>query len=493
MNTRRLALFRCDASASIGAGHVSRCLALAEALAEAGWRVAFVVSRETVPTVPALAKSGYAMRVLEENESDVAALGAVAAGGADLLIVDHYGRDAAFEKACRAFARKVLVFDDMTGRDHDCDVLVDAAACSAGPYIAHVPASAKVLTGAAYALTRKSFAAARAGALARRDGRAVREILVSCGATDPANATAIVLDVLGDVAADVPVTVVLSSKAAHIGAIRKRVCGKVRLALDVDNMAELMTHADLAVGAPGTTAFERAVLGLPSILITLANNQRGVALAMTEAGAAVDAGALDSEVVPRLHELVKSLLLDDAARTHLAQAASDLVDGRGATRIMIESLDAVTAKDNARIGLRLAEAGDEDWLLDLQRQPCTRRHFRNPAMPSAEEHHQWMERTLSDPSRLLLIVEANGERAGMVRLDRLPDHEGVARHEISIAVDPICGRRGVGTAALALTRCLIPAAVFEAEIMPENLGSQRAFARAGFRRVGDNLYRNEPS
>jgi UDP-2,4-diacetamido-2,4,6-trideoxy-beta-L-altropyranose hydrolase len=488
-----LALFRCDASPGIGAGHVSRCLTLAEAFADAGWRIGFVVARETVPTVPAIADSGHAVRVLDGDDQDVAVLREQAANGADLLVADHYGRDAGFETACRPFVRNILVFDDMTGRDHDCDILVDAAAPSPQPYIDHVPARARVLNGVSFALTRKSFLAARPRALARRDGRAVERILVTCGATDPANATAIVLDTLADAAPDIPVTVVLSSQAAHIDALRKRLRGNVRLVLDADDMAALMTDADLAIGAPGATAYERAVLGLPSIMITLADNQRGVAQAITRAGAAIDAGMCDQGLAPRLRQLVTSLLADGPARKNLAQASSRLIDGRGALRIMLECLGAAPAKDGGRVRLRLAEPDDENWLLDLQRQPDTRRHFRNPAIPSAEEHHQWMERILADESRLLLIVEVDGARSGMVRLDRLADRDGRARYEVSIAVDRNCGKRGVGSAALALTRRLLPAAVFEAEIMVENAASQSVFARAGFNPVGDNRYRNEPS
>jgi UDP-2,4-diacetamido-2,4,6-trideoxy-beta-L-altropyranose hydrolase len=328
-----LALLRCDASPTIGAGHVTRCMALAEALTEAGWRVGFAIGRETMPTVPALAASGFKVDVLADTDHEPDALREKASGQADLLVVDHYQRDVAFEKACRPFARQILVLDDATGRDHDCDVLVDAAAISAEFYAWHVPAHTRVLTGPAYALMRQSFVVHRETALARRDGRPVKELLVSCGATDPANATVAVLDSLDDVADDVVVTVVMSSRALHVDVVRKRLRGNARLLLDAENMAELMTNADLAIGAPGTTTYERAVLGLPSILVTLADNQRGIARQMAGAGAAVDAGTLDNGFVPRLRRLVKNTLKDGGARIRLAQAASALVDGRGAARI----------------------------------------------------------------------------------------------------------------------------------------------------------------
>ena len=99
-------------------------------------------------------------------------------------------------------------------------------------------------------------------------------------------------------------------------------------------MADLMTNTDAAIGAPGASTYERAVLGLPSVLVTIADNQRGIARLMEEAGAAVDGGALDDRFALRLRRVVERLLADGGARTRLAQAASALVDGRGATMIL---------------------------------------------------------------------------------------------------------------------------------------------------------------
>ena len=183
----------------------------------------------------------------------------------------------------------------------------------------------------------------------------------------------------------------LSSRAPHVDVVRKRLHGKARLLTDVPDMAELMTSADLAIGASGSTAYERAVVGLPSILVTIADNQRGIARQMTEGGAALDGGTLDRGLVARLRALVESLLSDPGLRRRLAQAASALVDGRGALRIALAILDDETAKNGAQVRLRLAQIEDENWLLDLQRQPQTRRYSRNPAVPSAEEHHSWIQ------------------------------------------------------------------------------------------------------
>ena len=469
-----------------------RCLALAEALAECGWRIRFVVGNETVPTVPALAARKFDVRVIHDTKDEPEVLRGEIAGRAGLLVIDHYQRDATFERACRNVAEKILVLDDATGRNHDCDFLVDAAAMNADVYSEHVPASARVMTGPAYALLRSSFFARRDAALARRDGRPVREILVSCGATDPDNVTGLVLDGLEDFTAEIPVKVVLSSRAPHINAVRKRMHGKVRLLVDVVDMAGLMTNADIAIGAAGSTAYERAVLGLPSILVTTAENQREIARLMVDSEAAIDGGAVDSGLSQRLREFTAALLKDDAARRNLATAAATLVDGRGALRIALAMLDDEPAKNGTRVALHLASANDEQWLLKIQQHPQTRHYFRNAAAPTAEEHHSWMQRVLSDPKRLLLVIAANGKPVGSVRLDRLSDEDSSVRYEVSIAIEPECQGAGFGTAALRLVRALMPGAVLDATVFPDNKPSYALFTAAGFAAVSGDVYRSIP-
>ena len=484
---RPLALFRCDASAQIGAGHVSRCLSLAEALSEAGWTVRFAVSAETPQTVPEIGKLGFPLHILGTGD-EIGAMRGEAGEAADLLVIDHYERDATFEKACRGFAHKILVFDDMTGRTHDCDVLLDAAASSAEAYRALVPPHASVLSGPDYAVVRRVFREARADALARRDGRPVQNILVSCGATDPANVTAAALDALA-AWPDMAVTAVLSSKAPHLQSIRAALRPNVTLKTDVDNMAELMSLADVAIGTAGASAYERAVLGLPAILVTVADNQRGIAQITIAAGAAADAGGLVGHVCARIGAQLQRLIENALARIEIAQASSALVDGRGAIRVMLELLEASPMRDGSVVRLREATMQDMDWLLQLQRQPETRRHARNPAAPSPDEHRRWLVATLIDPARLLLIVETEAGMAGMIRLDA---RDGKGRYEVSIAVDSVHHGRGVATAALGLIRRLMPGAMFDAEILPSNAASLRLFGGAGYVPVGDGVFRSAP-
>jgi UDP-2,4-diacetamido-2,4,6-trideoxy-beta-L-altropyranose hydrolase len=329
-----VAVFRCDASPTIGAGHVGRCLAFAEALSDAGWRVAFAVGPDTITTMPVIASGVFSVLELGgEKAAEPPALRQSYPGGVDLLVVDHYDRDIHFEKPCRSWARRILVMEDGTDRQHDCDVLVDAAACNQATYAGRVPTRACLLLGPAYALIRRSFLNRRPTALLRRDGRPVKRILLSFGATDPSNTTSAVLDALDFFVDNFAITVGMSSRAPHIDGVRRRMQGRCHLALDAD-MAELIAESDLAVGAAGASAFERAVLGLPSILLTLADNQLGISRILTQFGAAIDCQQIGSDFSTRLGDSVASLVADGRKRMEIAERASRLVDGRGASRIV---------------------------------------------------------------------------------------------------------------------------------------------------------------
>lgn len=333
--TTPLIVFRCDASPLLGAGHVARCTALAESLREQGWRIVFVTGPETLSSFPQLSEMGFEVKILDQARlHDPAAIHAVLGQRADFAVIDHYDYDAGYERRCRAWCDRVVVFDDGTGRRHDCDVLIDSAVENgAASYASFVPPNTELLTGPEFALLRRQFLECRERALARRDSGAVNRILVSYGASDPVDATSVTLAGIRDLATSLQVTVAISSKAPHLERVRSNLGPGMRLQLDVTNMAELMTESDIAIGAGGATAYERAVLGLPAIVVAIVENQRGVCGTMVKAGAALDGGELDDGLPARIPDLLRRLVHDGSFRLKMSQAASALIDGRGALRI----------------------------------------------------------------------------------------------------------------------------------------------------------------
>lgn len=330
-----MAVFRVDASVAVGGGHARRCLVLAKALLDGGWSVRFASAPETVDTVPALRGSGVDMMTLGATAEPAATMRATAPDGCDLLVVDHYGLDRAFESPLRPWARRIAVIDDLADRPHDCDILVDQTpGRAAADYRGLVPSDCAVLVGPDYALLDARFAAARA--MARRRDGTVRRVLVNHGATDPTGATLAVLQALRAADLGVPVDIVAGAANPHRAAIQAAAAqlapaGTVHV--DVDDMAALIGVADFAIGAGGVSALERCCLGVPSVIVILADNQRGNAEELARAGAAVCVEEAALHRIEGLAALIGALGRDPARLERMSAAATRIVDGAGAVRV----------------------------------------------------------------------------------------------------------------------------------------------------------------
>lgn len=246
-------------------------------------------------------------------------------------------RDAAFEASCRRWAHRILVIDDLANRQHDCDFLLDQTlGRQSADYSQLVPARCRVLLGPDFALLRPQFATARGEALARRaEGRAARRLLVSLGATDPANMTGRVISAASGLPLELDI--VLGAGNEYRESVLesvKRFKMPARIHTDVSDMASLMVQADLAVGAGGTTSWERCCLGLPSLILVLADNQLGIAAALDKAGAAVNLGTVENLSDSKLAEALRNLCSNDRRRIVMSERAAAICDGGGVGRVL---------------------------------------------------------------------------------------------------------------------------------------------------------------
>jgi UDP-2,4-diacetamido-2,4,6-trideoxy-beta-L-altropyranose hydrolase len=334
-------LFFADAGPEVGGGHVMRCLTLARALTGRGAECAFVESRATAQILRRFGWPAPALLAI----SDAPGLdGQLAYAGdfadrfeADVVVVDHYGAGGREEAALKGAARRIVVIDDLANRNHACDLLLDPGyGRRAEAYRKLAPDSAHVLTGPTYALVRPEFAAARQRALSRRAKHGpVTRALVSLGMTDIGGVTERVVRALIPALDDVRLDVVLGSEAASVAGLRQLAAAdrRIRLWVDDADMATLTADADIAIGAGGSSVWERAVVGLPSATVILAENQRVMIEHMADAGfaRAIDAAAPDFEA--RLLEAWNRLLTDEALRWRLTERSADLCDGHGASRV----------------------------------------------------------------------------------------------------------------------------------------------------------------
>lgn len=326
-------LIRADASAVIGIGHVARCLTLAEQLLAQGATVAFACRALPGHQLARIAGEGHEVFALPaDTDDDIAALARSLPPGVsfDWIIVDHYGLEARWENAARQWARRIMAIDDLADRPHACDLLLDQNfTASAALYQSLVPAACELLAGPRYALLRPAF---RQGRAADADG--ARRVLVSFGGFDQAGMTLKTLQALACIDG-VQVQCIAGQASADLPVLQALVNQRPGWELlgFVDDLPQRMASATLFVGAGGGTTWERAALGLPSLCVSVADNQVGNAEALARAGVHLYPGAAGQVTVEVLARCITRLLDDAALRGQFSERSRELVDGLGAQRV----------------------------------------------------------------------------------------------------------------------------------------------------------------
>jgi UDP-2,4-diacetamido-2,4,6-trideoxy-beta-L-altropyranose hydrolase len=334
MSTAGVAAFRVDATQKLGGGHAMRCLTLANALSKLGLEARIFAAAGFSETVPASLREGIAVRTIAEGTAFRSVLAQELPGGADILIFDHYDISAAIEAETRRLARCTLVIDDLADRPHDCDILLDQTVGRASAdYAGLVEPQCVLLVGGDYCLVRPEFPRLRRQAMRRRVQAAERNrLLISMGLTDVGGITGRIVAALPDRGAFAAVDVLLDAGAESRPVVEALAEADPRIVLHLAGtagVAELMVEADVAIGAAGSMSWERCCLGLPTVMLKLADNQSLVAAQLVEHGAACLA-ASPAEAAASAAELAA----DPQARTTMARRAAGLIDGNGVDRVV---------------------------------------------------------------------------------------------------------------------------------------------------------------
>jgi UDP-2,4-diacetamido-2,4,6-trideoxy-beta-L-altropyranose hydrolase len=375
-------LFRCDASISIGSGHVMRCRTLARELSRRGATITFLCRRQrgdlialleqefrvlALPELPLAATKtpegqllqgrqlyGAWLGCSQKQDADECLQALTQAGilSASWLVLDHYGLDAAWEAQLLSglasdAAPRLLVIDDLADRPHLADLLLDQnffGDASKARYASLVPEHCWQLLGPHYALLGPEYAQLHPLLPPRME---LRRVLVFFGGVDPDNLTGCVLEALmAPELAGLAVDVVLGLQAPHRQAVAELVARRPHTTLHdpLPCLAGLIARADLALGAAGTTTWERASLGLPSLLVVEEDNQLTVAETAETNGAALCLGrSLDRSIIEQTLTNLPSTVLQPMSR-----ACLKLCDGHG-TRRMIDAMHMLGhSSDDAR-------------------------------------------------------------------------------------------------------------------------------------------------
>lgn len=343
-------VFRVDSSEKIGSGHLMRCLALAEELRRFGNKVEFVARKHKANLSQKIIQKGFKVYLLNKSEAGEKLdlekyekwLGVKQNTDADQtiqllrdkeidwLIVDHYAIDFNWEKALRPYTKKIMVIDDLANRKHDCDILLDQNYINDDRrYSLLTNLETIKLLGPKYALLRQEFSK---NIQNRRRHGEIKKVFVYFGASDPNNLIGMALKVfthskLKYLSVDLVIGLFNPRQLEIERELEK--FPNINLHVQIDNISDLMLKADLALGAGGSTTWERMALGLPSIVITTADNQIAFTKELYNDGFIDWLGNSDQMSMHKISNAIINAINNTNELEQQSKKCQQLVDGKG--------------------------------------------------------------------------------------------------------------------------------------------------------------------
>jgi UDP-2,4-diacetamido-2,4,6-trideoxy-beta-L-altropyranose hydrolase len=362
------AAFRVDGDSVIGTGHIMRCLSLATAAQARGLYIRLLTRSLDDRLLPRIRAANVELYRLPSPATDTRTYSERPYAHSDWLAVtetrdaadchlklkelselygppafiavDHYALGGPWHETLRPIA-PVLAIDELGDRPMASDWLVDQTEDKqASDYASLTADFTQCLIGGQYSLLRPEFA--NQAAAMKRQRLAIQSplrVLITMGGVDPDNASATALSAIDIVAQTLPIetTLVIGSTSSHRAELRqmiKSMSTPINLVIDSENMAELMADHHLAIGAAGTSAWERCALGLPSLNLILARNQAGVSTWIANTGAALDMGWAKQLQPEMLANEIIHLAKDPDLYQGMVAAAFKVTDGRGCERVL---------------------------------------------------------------------------------------------------------------------------------------------------------------
>ncbi len=476
-------LIRADASTQIGTGHVMRCLALAQAWQEVGGDVYFVLAYH-VPALEARLRA-EGMQVVhleldapgsEEDAVETAVLGQKLQ--AQWVVVDGYHFDAEYQQYLKTAGFRLLFIDDYGHASHYyADIVLNQNIYAQPGLYPNKESYTQLLLGTKYALLRREFWEWREWQ--RPLPQKARKILVTLGGSDPNNVTLTVIQALRQLPyEDLEAIVLVGAQNPYYSELETAVIQDTRIQLkrNATNMPELMAWADLAISAGGSTNWELCFMGLPVVLISLAENQLPIVQFLQETETAVSMGWHTFVTVEKITEEIVTLIESQKQREMMSQRARRFVDGCGAKRI---------SSIFTPLWLTLRPVQLEDALLiwSWANDPFVRVvSFSTTEIPW-EAHIKWFENKLNDSYCVFYIASnSKNQPVGQARYD-------VNGDECIISVSLVTEFRGCGYGTQLIQQATQKffmeshVKIVIAHIKEQNTASIRAFMKAGFQEI----------
>lgn len=489
-------MFRADAHANMGIGHVMRCLTLANILSDHGVQCHFfhkkshskifklISDRHNVVELDYengfTAQNEYQNWLGSSQEWDVnQCIKKSKINKYDFIVVDNYALDEKWEEDISTLSENVMVFDDLANRNHSCQLLVDSGLFNSyEDYVDLTKDRTKIFTGSDYVVLRPEFLKARSTIEnSNIIINPILKILVNFGGTDPDKLTLIALDALSHINPKLHVDVIITSSCDWLDELKA--CIKqseyTYLHIDPQSVSEVMLEADFAIASIGGGAWERCCLGLAGIGVVVAENQKGMAQTLENSNALIVANKKNLGTT-----IIKTLNSGDISNTvkAMSHSAFSLCDGLGVYRVL-----AALSKKLIVTELRALTKDDAALLFEWQNEPTSRRYSLSSEPLNWNEHCSWLDKSLSSPERRMWVVTFEDMSCGYVRLDDLGESEIV-----SILISSKFRRLGLAGKAIQLLKEKSKQGLLAAKVLDSNQASNALFLAQGFKKIAHEYY-----
>jgi len=457
---------------NIGLGHITRCVSIYQAFEEAGAQSQLIINGDETVQDSLKGKNCKVFDWLNKKKLLFDIL-----GRADIVFIDSYLADVDLYERVSDTAWTAVYFDDNMRIEYPKGfVLNGAIGAEQMPYPKRKGTT--YLLGAQYAPLRREFWDVPAKSI--RDN--IETILITFGGADIHNLTPKVLKLLIDACPKLLKKVIIAKGFQNIAEIERLKDNNTEL-IYYPNSAEMkkaMLESDIAISGGGQTLYELARVRVPTIAVTVADNQVNNACILEKVGFVEYAGHWDNAgMIETISQGVK-LLRSKSIRQHKCKIGRKVVDGTGSSRIVKEVLSSFY---RPRFTFRQATLADAQEVFDLANDDIVRKGSFESGPIDWDDHFKWLRAKLGDSKCFFFIVDCQGEFAGQVRFDIIPDKKET---EISISLQKYM--RGLGMSAFIISRSIEKlletrkeVKVVKAYIKQSNIASIKSFEGAGFK------------
>lgn len=491
-------VIRADAYPELGTGHVMRCLALGQGIKDNSGDVVFATCCESDGLLDRLKKEDFFIQKLQAPGNLEKSLQIMSEENPDWVVLDGYHFDTEFQKAVKDAGHRLLYIDDYAHLErYYADIILNQNYGSE-EFHYNTGEGSKLLLGTKYVMLRKEFLKYRE--FERKCPEFAENVLITMGGADPDNNTLKILEAVNLIESPLNVKVVVGAANPHYDMLAKEVegsCHGVEILRGVEDMAPLMEWADIAISAGGSTVWELAFMGLPSVLCIVAANQEGAVNRLAEDGIFQSIGWIKDRSVKDITEAVAQLGQTRAVRKGMFLMEKEVVDGKGITRICAEmhnigapytTVSQIFRKDidlgSATLVnfVNLAEE-DKKLVLNWRNSDEIRSHMFTNHLISMEEHSQFIEKLGDDRNNYYWMVREGSTPIGVVSAQKID----LASGRCFLGIYSI--KRGAGARMLRyffnLWFSSLNIKAVLCEVLEDNINALEFYKRNGFIKTGN--------